>query len=136
MDQSKQKAQQVEATQRLIPPERFTVSKPWGGFDQFTLNEATTVKIITVLPHESLSLQTHKERSEWWIILDTKMDIEVDGKQFTAYRGQDVFIPQGVKHRAIGLDSPCRWLEISFGSFDENDIHRFEDKYGRTDVGS
>lgn len=136
MDQSKEKAHAVQATPRATPPKRFTASKPWGGFDQFTSNETTTVKIITVLPHELLSLQSHDLRSEWWIILDTKMDIEIDGKRFTAYRGQDVFIPQGAKHRAFGLDTPCRWLEVSFGTFDENDIHRFEDRYGRTDVAS
>jgi mannose-6-phosphate isomerase-like protein (cupin superfamily) len=136
MEQSTEKITSVNATPRLAPPARFTVSKPWGGFDQFTLNETTTVKILTVLPHESLSLQSHDERSEWWIILDTKMDIEIDGKRFTAYRGQDVFIPQGAKHRALGLDTPCRWLEIAFGTFNEDDIHRFEDKYGRTDAAS
>ncbi len=37
-------------TPRALPPNRFTVSKPWGGFDQFTLNERSTVKIVTVLP--------------------------------------------------------------------------------------
>src|SRR6266542_633738 len=99
--------QSQTTTPRLTSPERFTVSKPWGGFDQFTLNETTTVKILTVLPREELSLQSHDNRSEWWVILDTKMDIEIDGKRITAFRGQDVFIPQGAKHRAIGLDSPC-----------------------------
>ncbi len=118
---------------RVSPPERFTVSKPWGGFDQFTLNETSTVKIITVLPHEELSLQSHDHRSEWWVVLDAKMVVEIDDQRHTVYRGQDIFIPQGAKHRAIGLDAPCRWLELSFGTFDEQDIHRFQDKYGRTD---
>ncbi len=121
---------------RVSLPERFTVSKPWGGFDQFTLNESSTVKIITVLPHEELSLQSHNYRSEWWVVLDAKMMVEIDGHKHTIYRGQDIFIPQGAKHRAIGLDGPCRWLEISFGTFDENDIHRYEDKYGRSDGSS
>src|SRR5215212_4631469 len=102
----------TKSSPRIAPPQRFTVSKPWGGFDQFTLNESTTVKILTVLPHEVLSLQSHENRSEWWVVLDVKMDIEIDGKRFAAFRGQDVFIPQGAKHRAIGLDTPCRWLEI------------------------
>ena len=131
MNTSENTAQSLKITPRVAPPERFTVSKPWGGFEQFTLNEPSTVKILTVLPHEELSLQAHDNRSEWWIILDAKMDIEIDGNRITAYRGQDIFIPQGAKHRAIGLDAPCRWLEIAFGTFDEEDIHRFSDKYGR-----
>jgi mannose-6-phosphate isomerase len=136
MTNSEKTSDVMEDPARLSPPERTTVSKPWGGFDQFTLNEQTTVKILTVLPHEELSLQSHEHRNEWWIVLDTKMEVEIDGKHFSAYRGQDVFIPKGAKHRVIGLDSPCRWLEIAFGNFDEEDIHRYEDKYGRVNVDS
>jgi mannose-1-phosphate guanylyltransferase/mannose-6-phosphate isomerase len=44
---------------------------------------------------------------------------------------QPVFIPVGAKHRLIGEDKSYRVLEISFGFFDEDDIIRFEDKYGR-----
>lgn len=121
---------------RQTPPHRSTVNKPWGGFDQFTLNEQTTVKILTVNPGESLSLQSHAHRSEWWIVLDTNMAVEIDGQRSTVNKGEDIFIPQGAKHRAIGLDAPCRWLEIAFGTFDENDITRFEDKYGRAHVDS
>ncbi len=136
MNKPENSTQHLQTMPRIAPPERSTVSKPWGGFDQFTHNETTTVKILTVLPHEELSLQSHDNRSEWWIILDAKMEVEIDGKRVTAYRGHDIFIPQGAKHRAIGLDSPCRWLEIAFGTFDEDDIHRFADKYGRTDVAT
>jgi mannose-6-phosphate isomerase len=107
---------------RVSPPKRITVKEPWGGFDELTLNETSTVKILTVLPGEELS----------WVILDAKLDVIVDDKRFTVFRGQEIFIPQGAKHRAIGLDEPCRWLEISFGQFDEEDIHRYQDKYGRT----
>ena len=43
------------------------------------------------------------------------------------------FIPifRGQKHRLIGNETGGRVLEISFGKFDEKDIERFEDNYGR-----
>lgn len=116
---------------QLTPPKSHTEHKPWGSFDEYTENQPSTVKILTVLPGEAISLQSHQHRSEWWTILDDKMDVVVGDKQFTAHRGETVFIPQQTKHRAIGLDQPCRWLEISFGLFDPNDIIRYEDKYGR-----
>lgn len=116
---------------RSIAPKRQTLQAPWGAEDILTINEPSTVKVLTVLPGEELSLQAHDHRSEWWIVLDTKMRVVVNDKTFTVYRGDEVFIPQGAKHRAIGLDKPCRWIEISFGPFDEADIHRFADKYGR-----
>jgi mannose-6-phosphate isomerase len=117
---------------RATAPKRITVKKPWGGFDELTENETTTVKILTVLPHQETSLQVHEHRSEWWVVLDEKMDVVIDDKHMTVYRGQDIFIPQGSAHRVVGLDTPCRWLEISFGDFNERDIHRLKDDYGRS----
>jgi len=44
---------------------------------------------------------------------------------------EPVFIPQGAKHQLIGESKDYRILEISFGQFDEEDIIRLSDKYGR-----
>ncbi len=112
-------------------PHRTTEDKPWGKFEEFTLNEKTTVKILTINPGEELSLQSHEHRSEWWIVLDEAMDVVLNDEQRTLHRGDEIFIPAGSKHRVIGLDQSCRWLEIAYGRFDEGDIHRFDDKYGR-----
>ena len=43
--------------------------RPWGNFERFTLNEKTTVKIITVNAGEELSLQKHNNRTEFWKII-------------------------------------------------------------------
>src|SRR3989338_4663707 len=43
--------------------------RPWGAFERFTLNEKTTVKIITVNAGEAFSLQTHEHRDEFWRVL-------------------------------------------------------------------
>lgn len=118
---------------RSHPPKRATERRPWGGFDRLVLNELCSVKIMTILPGESLSLQAHDHHSEWWIVLDAALAAEVGGKKVTLVRGEDIFIPAGVKHRAVGLAAPCRWLEITFGITDESDIHRYQDQYGRAD---
>jgi len=112
-------------------PNRYTEVRPWGRFEQYVLNEPCSVKVITVEAGQQLSLQSHRLRSEWWIVLDDAMDVELDGDRFTARRNDEVFIQVGSKHRVFGLESSCRWLEISFGTFDENDITRYEDNYGR-----
>ena len=44
--------------------------RPWGDFRQFTLNEKSTVKILTVKPKQAFSLQTHKNRREFWYFLE------------------------------------------------------------------
>jgi mannose-6-phosphate isomerase-like protein (cupin superfamily) len=111
---------------------RYTEARPWGGFEKFVENEACSVKIITVDAGHKLSLQSHRFREEWWIVLDEGMDVEVDGERRTLNRGDDIYIPLGAKHRVFGLGKACRWLEIAFGQFDENDIIRYEDDYGRS----
>ena len=110
----------------------FTVTRPWGEFQQFVENEQVTVKIITVQPGHRLSLQKHAERGEMWQVLDVPIDVEVDGKAWAAQPGEQVWVPCGAVHRmANNGDSAGRLLEIAFGRFDEGDIVRLEDDYAR-----
>ena len=48
---------------------REEVSRPWGNFKQFVKNKECTVKILSVKKNETLSLQKHKEREEFWYFL-------------------------------------------------------------------
>lgn len=106
--------------------------RPWGNFERFTLNEPTTVKIITVKPNEAFSLQKHEHRGEFWRILDGSARITDGAEHKEAKVGDQFFIPEGAEHRAEAGADGVRFLEISFGQFDENDIKRLADKYGRT----
>lgn len=118
--------------ERVSPPEVARADRPWGAFDQFTLNEPTTVKVITVEPRSRLSLQRHEHRAEFWEVLDGVMDVEVDGMRRRAAVGERVWVPQGAVHRmGNSSDAQARILEIGFGTFDENDIERLEDDYSR-----
>lgn len=110
---------------------RLTDERPWGGFEQFTLNEQTTVKIITVKEGEAFSLQTHAHRDEFWRMLAGAGVVSVGGAEHAAKAGEEFFIPRGTTHRATGGEGGLVFLEIAFGDFDEHDIRRLEDKYGR-----
>ena len=48
---------------------KYKEKRPWGGLEQFTLNEKTTVKILTVKAGKRLSLQYHHNRKEFWKFL-------------------------------------------------------------------
>jgi mannose-6-phosphate isomerase-like protein (cupin superfamily) len=110
----------------------FVDERPWGRFEQFTLNEPTTVKIITVEPGHRLSLQTHQHRDELWTVLDVPLAVEIDGKAWDAQPGEKVWIPRGTTHRVASAgDTAGRFLEIAFGHFDEGDIERLSDDYAR-----
>jgi len=106
--------------------------RPWGKFRRFTHNQLSTVKIITVKPGEVLSLQYHHHRDELWVVLDPGLRVTLDDRVWDPQPYEEIFIPQGARHRIAGVgERPSRWLEISFGEFDEGDIVRLEDHYGR-----
>jgi mannose-6-phosphate isomerase-like protein (cupin superfamily) len=107
------------------------VEKPWGSFEQFTKQDPVTVKIITVNPNESLSLQYHYKRSEFWKILSGEGELTLGDSVIDARQGDEYFIEKKQKHRIKAKESQVKILEISFGDFDENDIVRLEDKYNR-----
>lgn len=106
------------------------VKKPWGNFKQFILNEKATVKILEVNPDGVLSLQKHKKRNEMWYFL-TDGGIELGNKKKLVKKGEIVNIKKGQAHRLFAKNKKVQVLEISSGNFDEKDIIRLEDKYGR-----
>ena len=106
--------------------------RPWGGFRQYTANVPTTVKLLTVHAGQSLSLQRHRHRDELWVVLDDGLVVEVDGDRVVAAAGDEFFIPRGVIHRVAGGHAGGRFMEIAFGEFEEADIERLEDRYGRS----
>lgn len=106
-------------------------NRPWGNFERFTLNEKTTVKLITVKSGEEFSLQSHKHRGEFWRVLQGTGVITLDEEHHTIGAGESFFSPVGHEHRMEGGPDGLTFLEIAFGDFDENDITRLDDKYGR-----
>lgn len=117
-------------------PTTVEVEKPWGKFEQYAHNIRSTIKIITVTPGGALSLQYHHHRDELWVVLDTGARIELDDEVIFPDVGRQVFVSRRVVHRlsAVG-NNPVRILEISFGEFDEDDIVRLDDVYGRATMG-
>lgn len=115
-------------------PKSLHVDKPWGSFDQYALNSVCTVKILTCNPGQRLSLQRHAHRDELWVALDPGVVVDLDGRELRPAPGEEVWLPQGCTHR-LRCDAttaqPVRVLEVSFGTFDEGDIERLEDAYGR-----
>jgi mannose-6-phosphate isomerase-like protein (cupin superfamily) len=106
--------------------------RPWGKFRSFPHESAGSIKIITVNPREVLSLQYHKRRSEFWVVLDRGLEVTVGDKVWQPRNNEEIFIPAEIPHRmkCIG-DSPARIMEIWIGDSNESDIVRLEDKYGR-----
>lgn len=110
---------------------KYNKKRPWGGFEQFTFNEISTVKILTVKPKQRFSLQYHKNREEFWKVIEGNCIIWLGKKKIKAKVGDEFVIPKKTLHRVEALSKTVKVLEISFGKFNKNDIIRVEDDYGR-----
>lgn len=110
----------------------LVVKKPWGQFDQFTRSEVVTVKVLFINPHNSLSLQYHNHRDEFWRVLSGHPILTIGENKINAKPGDEFRISKLEKHRMEATDDFVQILEISYDdNFDEEDIVRLEDKYGR-----
>lgn len=110
----------------------FTERRPWGEFRQFTTGHPVTVKILTIQAGQSISLQTHEKRSEFWRVLNGAPLITVGTQTTAAAPGDEFDIARGTVHRIEATHENAQILEIATGVFEEDDITRLKDAYDRT----
>jgi mannose-1-phosphate guanylyltransferase/mannose-6-phosphate isomerase len=109
------------------------VFRPWGSYDSLENADGFQVKRLTVLPGAILSLQLHHRRAEHWVVVAGVARITLDEEVFDLAVNEHTFIPVGAKHR---IENPgtelLHIIEVQVGDYlGEDDIVRFEDKYGR-----
>ncbi|HSE56465.1 MAG TPA: phosphomannose isomerase type II C-terminal cupin domain [Candidatus Paceibacterota bacterium] len=109
----------------------YREERPWGSFLQFTHNEPSTVKILTINPGQAFSLQSHQHRTEQWHVISGTGTIDIGEQEVPVMPGKDYSIPANTLHRITATELPVVVLEIATGDFDENDITRIDDRYGR-----
>lgn len=109
------------------------VSRPWGHYDTVDHGERYQVKRITVLPGECLSLQLHYHRAEHWIVVSGTAKVVCGDTETILSENQSTYIPLGVKHSLSNPGKvPLELIEVQSGIYlGEDDIVRFEDRYGR-----
>ena len=113
------------------PIKPYREQKPWGDYEKFTENEKSTVKILTVNPGQAFSLQTHSNRDEFWHVLSGTGIATIGEEKKNIKSGDDLYFSHGTQHRLEATGEILQVLEISLGEFDEGDITRLEDMYGR-----
>ena len=109
------------------------VFRPWGSFLSIEDGNTWQIKKIEVNPGASLSLQMHFHRSEHWVVVTGTAKVEIGNLEKIIGPNESVYIPLGTKHRLSNPTKlPLTLIEIQSGSYlGEDDIKRFEDKYGR-----
>jgi mannose-1-phosphate guanylyltransferase/mannose-6-phosphate isomerase len=124
---------ELKAQQRSESTIHREVYRPWGKYDSVDTGERFQVKRITVNPGAKLSVQMHHHRAEHWIIVSGTAKITLDEKTFLLSENESTYIPIGVVHALENPGKlPLEMIEVQSGSYlGEDDIVRFEDRYGR-----
>jgi mannose-1-phosphate guanylyltransferase/mannose-6-phosphate isomerase len=109
------------------------VYRPWGSYEQLVTGPNYQVKRLIVKPGKKLSLQSHKHRSEHWVVVTGTATVVKGEQTLTLRENESVYLPQGTKHR-LGNDgdAPLEVIEVQTGDYlGEDDIVRFDDAFGR-----
>jgi mannose-1-phosphate guanylyltransferase / mannose-6-phosphate isomerase len=109
------------------------VFRPWGSYDSLENGPRFQVKRLKVNPGATLSLQLHHRRAEHWVVVAGTARVTRGDEVFLLEENQSTYIPVGMKHR---IENPgtetLEIIEVQSGSYlGEDDIVRFEDRYGR-----
>ncbi|NOU51788.1 mannose-1-phosphate guanylyltransferase/mannose-6-phosphate isomerase [Pseudoalteromonas sp. JBTF-M23] len=125
---------QLKSQQRKEVKYHREVYRPWGKYDSIDTGERFQVKRITVKPGAKLSVQMHHHRAEHWIVVSGTAKVTIDNTEQYLTENESVYIPITAVH---ALENPGKvdleLIEVQSGSYlEEDDIVRFEDRYGRS----
>ena len=126
----------VDALKNAGRPETLShprVYRPWGWYKTLETGERHQVKHLMVKPGHGISLQAHKHRAEHWTVVAGTARVTRDDEVVTLEIDQSAHIPIGTKHRLENPGpEPLSVIEVQSGNYlGEDDIVRFDDKYGR-----
>jgi D-beta-D-heptose 7-phosphate kinase/D-beta-D-heptose 1-phosphate adenosyltransferase len=106
--------------------------RPWGYYRVLHDVEGCKVKELTIDPNQSLSMQRHKKRNEFWIVTEGQCDVHsmmpngyyLPTKTLTKH--QQIFIQTNDWHKLSNPhNEPCKIVEIQYGTeCVEEDIER------------
>ena len=110
-----------------------TEERPWGKFEIFATAKNYQVKRLTVYPKGKLSLQSHKHRSEHWVVVHGVATVTNGEEEIILHENESTYIPVGHVHRLENTgETNLEVIEVQTGDYlGEDDIVRYEDIYNR-----
>jgi cytidyltransferase-like protein len=100
--------------------------RPWGYYRVLHEVPGMKVKELTVNPGQSLSMQRHNHRSEYWIVSEGECKVEKEFAALFLRQHETIRIPVTDWHQLSNpTDKICRIVEIQYGNrCEEDDIER------------
>ncbi|MGZ8192083.1 MAG: mannose-1-phosphate guanylyltransferase/mannose-6-phosphate isomerase [Methylobacter sp.] len=107
--------------------------RPWGHYDSVDSGDRHQTKRIVVKPGAKLSLQKHHHRAEHWVVVKGTALVTKADEKILLSENESIYIPLGTVHCLENPGViPLEIVEVQSGSYlGEDDIVRFDDKYGR-----
>jgi len=129
----KKLVERLKADRRYEHALHRQVFRPWGSYDNVDAGQRFQVKRLAVKPGGVLSLQMHHHRAEHWVVVSGTARITRGEETFLLEENQSTYIPIGVQHRIENPGRiPLHIIEVQSGAYlGEDDIVRFDDRYGR-----
>ncbi|WP_044173150.1 mannose-1-phosphate guanyltransferase [Phytobacter massiliensis] len=129
----KKVVEQIKADGRHEHHIHREVYRPWGKYDSIDAGDRYQVKRITVKPGEGLSVQMHHHRAEHWVVVAGTAKVTINDEVKLLGENESVYIPLGARHCLENPGKiPLDLIEVRSGSYlEEDDVVRFEDRYGR-----
>ena len=109
------------------------IYRPWGTVDRLVAGNRFQVNRLTVKPGGALSLQTHFNRSEHWIVVRGTARVVRGEESMILKEDSSEYISAGIPHRLENPGKiPLEVIEVQTGGYiGDDDITRLEDLYGR-----
>lgn len=103
--------------------------RPWGWFESLVSGDGFQVKRVHVRPGGAMSLQSHRQRAEHWVVVEGTARVTIGDEIRLVTENESVYLPQDTVHR---LENPGKLpivlIEVQTGSYlGEDDITRLED---------
>ena len=143
IDEVKERLQkQIQALPEDLRESNYleVASRPWVIYYVMEDKPNYKVKKILVNPGNRLSLQSHKHRSEHWIMVTGTATVEIrnSGKEekdwvYDIQPNESCYIKANTVHRVANYGKiPLVFIEVQVGEYTgEDDITRYEDDYNR-----
>lgn len=100
--------------------------RPWGYYRVLHETQGTKVKELTINPAQTLTMQKHYERAEYWHVSEGACIVEFDNGYKKLNKHDNYHILPEHWHRLHNpYNNPCKIVEIQYGDYcGEDDIER------------
>jgi len=114
------------------------IERPWGFFKILFFEDNYKIKKLVINPLSKLSLQSHNHRNEHWTIIKGTATVQIEDKIHELKYNETAYIPKKAIHRIENnTNEILEIIEIQTGCYlEEDDIIRYQDVYGRTNINS